>query len=97
MAMIFPGMDPYLEDPLIWQGLHNRMVVYIADHLQPMLEPRYIAAVEERVFVEGPDRDIIPDISVRREPSRQAVHGVALADPDAPEIARVPSLEIHEA
>ena len=32
--MIFPGMDPYLEDPRVWPGVHSRMVVYIADHLQ---------------------------------------------------------------
>jgi Protein of unknown function (DUF4058) len=30
MSMIFPGMDPYLEDPKLWPGLHSRMVVYLA-------------------------------------------------------------------
>ena len=45
--MIFPGMDPYLEDPQLWPGVHNRLVVYIADELQPRLEPRYLAAVED--------------------------------------------------
>ena len=46
MAMIFPGMDPYLEASLIWPGFHHCLVVYIADQLQPLLHPRYIAAVE---------------------------------------------------
>lgn len=52
--MIFPGMDPYLEDPQTWTGIHSRMIVYLADWLQPILRPRYLPAVEERAFVQGP-------------------------------------------
>ena len=65
MTMIFPGMDPYLEDPLLWSGFHNALVVYIRDQLQPQLRPRYIAAVEDRVFLEESPRNIIPDVWVR--------------------------------
>ena len=65
MTMIFPGMDPYLEDPLFWPGFHNALVVYIRDQLQPQLSPRYIAAVEDRVFLEETPRAIIPDVWVR--------------------------------
>ncbi len=50
MSMIFPGMDPYLEDPAFWPGVHNRVIVYLADHLQPKLGSRYIATIEERVY-----------------------------------------------
>jgi hypothetical protein len=52
MAMIFPGMDPYLEHPQLWPGVHNALVVYLRDQLQPRLRPRYVAAIEEPVFVE---------------------------------------------
>jgi hypothetical protein len=31
MPMIFPGMDPYLEDPRIWPGVHSPFIVYLAD------------------------------------------------------------------
>jgi hypothetical protein len=96
MAMIFPGMDPYLEDPQIWPGVHSRLIVYLADFLQPLLKPRYIAALEERVFVEGPNREIIPDVWLRRNRSNQGGPGVALANGDAPVLVRVPSLDIHE-
>lgn len=62
MSMIFPGMDPYLEAPELWPGCHNSLIVYILDHLRPLLRPRYIAAIEERVFVEGLQRrELIPD------------------------------------
>ena len=96
MSMVFPGMDPYLEDPQIWPGVHGRLIVYIADALQPLLRPRYITGVEERVFVEGPDREIIPDLWLRQSRSSRAEGAVAFAEGDVPVIVRVPSLEVHE-
>jgi len=96
MAMIFPGMDPYLEDPQLWPGVHSRLIVYVADQLQPQLRPRYIAAVEERVFIEGPDRQIIPDVSVRKIRQREPGAAVAVVEADAPSILEVTDLEIHE-
>lgn len=94
--MIFPGMDPYLEDPRIWPSIHNRLIVYMADHLQPQLRPRYAASVEERVYVEGPEREIIPDVLVKRRPRRDPREAVAIADADSPDLVRVSGLEIHE-
>lgn len=99
MSMIFPGMDPYLEKPHIWQGFHNRMAIYLADLLQPLLGSRYIAASEERVFVEGPrDRETIPDAWVTRAriQPRPAPTSMAILEADAPEVAHVSALEIHE-
>ena len=103
MAMIFPGMDPYLENAQLWPGVHSALVVYLRDQLQPLLQPRYIAAVEERVFIEGPDRQIIPDVwlkRTRRPEGGQSV-AVAVADADEPVVVQVPGwdngrLEIHE-
>ena len=58
MSMIFPGMDPYLEEPLMWPDVHASFIVYLREHLRPLLRPRYVIAVESRVFVEGPDTDL---------------------------------------
>jgi hypothetical protein len=96
MSMIFPGMDPYLEDPQIWHGVHNSLIVYIRDHLQPLLRPRYIAALEDRVFVEGPDREIIPDVWLRRSNGRSGGQAAVLATGNAPVIVEAHELEIHE-
>jgi hypothetical protein len=98
MAAIFPGMDPYLEDPRIWSGVHNRFIVYLADQLQPLIRPRYIAAVEERVFVQGPDtREIIPDAWLKRHrPEVNPASPAAVLDVDTPVVMQVPELEIHE-
>ena len=75
MSMIFPGMDPYLENPQLWPGVHSRLVVYLADLLQANLPSRYTIAVEERVYVEGSDRVIIPDVWVKptRLPQRSVI------------------------
>jgi hypothetical protein len=54
MSMIFPGMDPYLEDPRVWPDVHASFIVYLREYLRPLLQPRYVIAVESRVFVEGP-------------------------------------------
>ncbi len=103
MEMIFPGMDPYLENPRLWPGVHHALVVYIRDYLRPLLTPRYIAAIEERVYVEGPDREIIPDVWVRRGLAESAARPQSASQPAAavleeltPLLVRVPALEIHE-
>ena len=98
MGMIFPGKDPYLEDPQIWPELHSRLIVYLADHLRPLLRPRYFARIEARVFVEGPDREIIPDVWLRQRVQPSAAMGaVAVLDKeDAPVVVRCPQLEITE-
>lgn len=97
MSTIFPGMDPYLEDPQLWPGVHSRLIVYIADELQPHIRPRYIAAVEERVFVEGPtDRSIVPDVWLRRERLGPNQSAAAVLDADTAVTVQALSLDIHE-
>jgi Protein of unknown function (DUF4058) len=94
MAMLFPGMDPYLEDPRLWSGFHARTIVYVCNHLQPLISPRYIAAIEERVFLEGPERERIPDVWLRKRKKKNG--GVAVLEADKPVIVKVPDVEIHE-
>jgi hypothetical protein len=94
--MIFPGMDPYLEDPRLWKGFHTSLMVYLRDYLQPQLKPRFVAAVEERVYLQGADREVSPDVWVRRTRHAKARGAVALLEPDAPVIIQVSTQEIHE-
>lgn len=67
--MIFPGMDPYLENPERWPGVQSALVVYIRDQLRPLLRPRYVGAVEDRVYIEGRE----PYIEVLDFPNGQRV------------------------
>jgi hypothetical protein len=52
MVMPFPGMDPYLEHPVLWPGVHGQTLVWMMHQLRPRLHPRYIISLEERVVVE---------------------------------------------
>lgn len=67
MTTPFPGMDPYLERPNLWHGLHNRLIAEIANVLGPLLRPRYFVAVEERSYLENSasiDFQTVPDVGV---------------------------------
>jgi hypothetical protein len=96
MGLIFPGMDPYLEAPALWPGVHASFIVYTRDYLQPLLRPRYLAAIEERVYLEGPNRQVIPDVRVQRHRPDAAGPAVAVADADAPVLVRAAPLEVTE-
>jgi hypothetical protein len=95
VSMIFPGMDPYLEDARFWPGVHTAMIVYLADALTPRLRPRYVAAIEVREYLEGPERDIRPDVSLRQaRPEREAA--VAVLEADAPVLVWAPPEPVRE-
>lgn len=95
--MIFPGMDPYLEDPLLWPGVHNRFIVYLAEILQPLIRPRYVANIEERIYMAEYDQQFIPDVQIRR--ARRAKDTTAVAavlEAPNPVLIEVPFGEVHE-
>src|ERR1700677_78388 len=89
MPSPFPGMDPYLEDPRLWPGIHQRLITYLGDTLTALLPHGYIANIGERLYVEEIKRDIYPDGAIlkrarRRQPRRGKHHAVAVAEPDPP-------------
>jgi hypothetical protein len=96
MSLAFPGMDPYLEHPVLWESVHARLIVALANQLQPRLDPRYVASIEERVFVEGPQRRI-PDIWVQKSLEGGAPSTAVAAEVDTALVIEVEDLEIHEA
>ncbi|ETX08330.1 DUF4058 family protein [Candidatus Entotheonella palauensis] len=98
MSMIFPGMDPYLENLQVWPDVHASFIVYLREHLRPLLQPRYVIAVESRVFVEGPTADhaIIPDAWVRPNNLESPYDTVTLQEADPAIEVRVAPLEVEE-
>ncbi|MCS6910180.1 MAG: DUF4058 family protein [Anaerolineales bacterium] len=110
MPSPFPGMDPWLEDPARWPGVHQRLITYLADDMQPHLRPRYAATIGERIYVATHHRNIYPDVMVVQRPLKEAaVEYVVDAPPAAgdegdiaqpwivalpPEEMRVPYIEI---
>jgi hypothetical protein len=103
MPSPFPGMDPYLEDPVVWPDLHNRLMTYLADRLNQVLPPRYVARIEKRVYLVQPDRDIFPDVTVKEHlgearPRKRGKAGAAAAVTcDPPWDMAIEPYEVEEA
>lgn len=62
MPCMFPGMDPYLEDPGIFTDFHDRYIAYLSESLQHALPAPYYASLGRRTWIEiaerlaGPER-----------------------------------------
>ena len=75
MRCPFPGMDPYLEHPTLWPGVHNGLIAALQLSLAPQLRPRYYIALEERVYVTEPEQRAFvgrPDLAVVGHPEAEA-------------------------
>ena len=66
-------MDPFLEDPDVFPDLHDRMITYLSDAIQPRLPEPYYAMTRTRIWLEMAQRPIWPDVNVQR--SNGGVHG----------------------
>ncbi len=103
MPSPFPGMDPFLEHPAFFSGVHSSMISYLREYLQPRLPEPYYAEIADRVWVEVAQRSIEPDVNLlrsTRRPPEDAAGGavVALAPgaPAQPVVVRVPHDERRE-
>lgn len=102
MPSPFPGMDPFLENPAFFPSLHERMIVYIAELLQPRLPPPYFADLGERLWIETSRRKVVPDVDVIRKTGvgtrgySKANGGIAVATRTKPMIITVMHDEIRE-
>ena len=80
MPSPFPGMDPYLESPVLWPDVHHGLISEIQSLLNQSLRPRYHVRVVERVYVSDendPGRKvIIPDVNIINtgRPKGQTLH-----------------------
>src|SRR5438093_2823360 len=70
----FPGMDPYLEHPALWPGVHNGLIAALQLSLAPQLRPRYYVAIEEWLYITEPDQRVFvgrPDLAVIGQPAAE--------------------------
>jgi hypothetical protein len=88
-------MDPYLEHPALWPGVHTRLIVTLANQLGRCLEPRYVTSVEDRVFIEEHERQRVPDVWVQKVRDEGGISPAATALA-TPVLVEVQELEIHE-
>ncbi|MCX6029922.1 MAG: DUF4058 family protein [Chloroflexi bacterium] len=107
MPTPFPGMDPYLEHRDLWQAVHSRLIVALADYLAPRLRPRYYVDVELRTYRAGMTGLTFigrPDVTVVASP-RPVYHtatvapkvftGVVTVELPVPDIVRETYLEVR--
>ena len=96
MSHPFPGMNPYLEHPELFPGLHHWLIIEIARFLSPQLRPKYRVAVEVRTYETTDENSLqvgIPDVTIK---SRQTANdstttNVAVAEPSSePVRVRIP-------
>ncbi|MBI3947435.1 MAG: DUF4058 family protein [Armatimonadetes bacterium] len=102
MPSPFPGMDPYLEHPARWRGVHQRLITFAATLLNERLPPHYVADIDERLYVVEPDRTIYPDVVITQPGPEAATHpqsggGAAVAIAADPSIlVRAFPVEVRE-
>jgi hypothetical protein len=91
----FPGMNPYFEQRVIWEGVHARLIPIIANQIQPQLDPRYIAAIEERIFIEGPQQRI-PDVWIEKTGGKSPTPSTSVKTGGTALIVEIDDIEIHQ-
>jgi hypothetical protein len=96
-------MDPYLEHPAVFPGLHDRMITYASDELQARLPEPYYAEISDRLWVEVSERSIEPDVNVlegrerTEDGTREPVqNGGGVATLAKPVVITVPHDEFRE-
>ena len=63
----FPGMNPYLENPVFWAEVHHRLITAIADNIEENIPPQYRVAIEQRTYLSDDSDSVlagIPDVAV---------------------------------
>jgi len=101
-------MDPFLEHPRLWPGVHNALIAAVQRALAPALKPKYVVRLEERTYLSEPEELVFigkPDVAVvtprtPTEPGRDAgrsnVAAVAVRVP-TPDVVRETWLEVRAA
>lgn len=54
MPSPFPGMDPYLENPAVWEDFHGAFIYTLRERLLQTLPPGYDARVSQQVYLVEP-------------------------------------------
>ena len=105
MSSPFPGMDPYLERPDRWSGVHARLIAVMGELLTRQVAPRFFVDSEDSVYVLGlddPARPLVrPDLYVAEvagagspSPSRGRIAAPTVLDLPASLEIRAPHLNV---
>ena len=93
MPSPFPGMDPYLERPRWFRGLHGGLIFCLQEAHPAPASRSLFAVTDELIWLEGSERYVEPDVDVLRPSSRR--HEVA-RDRDEGGVATLVEEEVEE-
>jgi hypothetical protein len=93
MTSPFPGMNPYLEAPVLWSEVHSWMIVELARLLNQKIVPKYRAAVEKRVYEESVLVEIADVAVVRQAPGVERLPAVGTMTLSQPVMVELPQAE----
>lgn len=77
MSSPFPGMDPYLEEPAIWGGVHSRLINSMSDYLGERVAPDFWVDIESVYEEEYRERTI----EIRDARNREVVTTIEVLSP----------------
>lgn len=109
MPSPFPGMNPYIERPDVWNDFHDSFIPALREVLSPQVRPQYYVRIEEHLYIHEPsakERFTLgrPDLSIQAtpRPTTSAPGGAMVAAPAyvgmpvVVEEERLPFLEIRD-
>ncbi len=103
MRSPFPGMDPFLENRLIFPDFHDGFVFCLREAIQQGLPEPYYAALGRRAWVEISERFVGPDVNVitprsgpPSSPSNFSTTASAMLEVTRPIVVTVPHDEQSE-
>jgi hypothetical protein len=93
MPSPFPGMDPWLERPMVFPDLHNSLITYFKAALHAVLPKGYAVSAANRLWVDVESRRE-PDVSVFGPPAPAPESGGAVATMTAAGLLAIDTDEI---
>jgi hypothetical protein len=94
MLSPFPGMDPHLENPRRWPGVHTYLIACFNAAIARQLPSGFRSRVEERLYIAEAGRSITADALVfATAPNRRSGSSVAVAEPSVASPSRTVRLE----
>src|SRR4051812_37513241 len=60
MPSPFPGMNPYLEHPVVWHDFHQALMPRLRDAINAQVGPNYVIMLQENHYVEELAADHAP-------------------------------------
>jgi hypothetical protein len=99
MSSPFPGMNPWLERPGVWEDFHNAFIGYAREHLVQHLQPRYLVRSETRLHLQNPPADERrflgrPDVGVALIGGPGRAYGVVCSPQSPTAVLEIPDYEV---